>query len=139
MIAKLKKITCSPAATVDYVFKAKQGTGMRGQLLGGTLLEVTPEDISEVLCALRARRPDVRHAMHHAWASCPEGEVLAAEQWLHVGARLAETLGWQAWVAVRHADTAHDHVHFIGSRIGWDGSASRQKYRDWGMVRAGDA
>jgi hypothetical protein len=77
--------------------------------------------------------------MHHAWASCPEGEVLAAEQWLHVGARLAETLGWQAWVAVRHADTAHDHVHFIGSRIGWDGSASRQQYRDWGMVRAGDA
>jgi hypothetical protein len=139
MIGKLKKITGSPAATVDYIFMAKGGGGMRGQLLGGTLLEVTPKDISGVLCALRARRPDVRHAMHHAWASCPEDEVLGSEQWLHVGECLADKLGWQIWVAVRHSDTAHDHVHFVGSRIGWDGSCSREQLRDWRLVRAGHA
>jgi hypothetical protein len=137
MIGGLKKVNGDPSSTVDYIFLEKGGTGrIRGELLGGTLLEVTREDIATALSALRTRRPDLaRPLIHHAWASVPEGEALSAEQWLHVGGLLAEKLGWKAWVAVRHSDTAHDHTHFLGSVVGADGTCSREYLRDWRLVR----
>ena len=138
MIGGLKKINGDPSKLVDYVFLEKDGSGrIRGELLGGTLLEVTREDIATALSALRARRPDLaRPVIHHAWASIPEGESLSPEQWLHVGTLLAGRLGWKAFVAVQHSsDTAHEHVHFLASVVGADGQVSREHLRDWRLVR----
>ena len=135
MIGGLRKISGDPTPVVDYIFLDRRSGQIRGELLGGTLLEVTRGDIAIALAGLRARRPDLaRPLLHHAWASIPEGESLSPEQWLHVGGLLAGKLGWKAWVAVRHSDKAHEHTHFLGSVVGADGTCSREHLRDWRLV-----
>lgn len=70
--------------------------------------------------AVRRLREDIRKPVLHLSLSCPKGETLSAPEWgesiQFILGRLGYT-GSNAYVAIRHADTEHDHVHVVASRI----------------------
>ncbi len=128
----------APGPLIDYLIrpkgKASKGSDRlesRAELLGGTLLEVTPGDIKEAFANLCRRRPDVAKPIVHIWISCPDGVNLDAETWLALCERIAEDFQLSIWTAYRHLDSSHDHIHLVGSRIGWDLKVSRERLRDY--------
>jgi len=117
--------------------KVVRGRGFRGVLtyilgkekqaerIGGTMVGVTPRELSTEFAAARKLRPDVERPVWHCSLSLASGERLTPEKWGAVVEDFMERMGFSAdtpWVAVRHQDTANDHVHVVASRIGLNGN-----------------
>lgn len=95
----------------------------------------TPVSLAREFAAIRRLRSDVKKPVLHLSLSCPEGERLSSAQWNDAIQLVMSRLGFtdqNAYVAVRHGDTDHDHVHVISSRITLAGMLihdSRDVYR----------
>jgi len=105
----------------------------RGRILGGTVLGTNQYDLTATFSMIRLLRTDIDLPVRHAWASASEGEHLSDDQWLWIGERLAERMGWDAYVVIQHQGVC-EHVHIVGSRIRWDGSVAREVLRDFRIV-----
>lgn len=104
-------------------------TEAQPERVGGNIEGTTPAEWTAVLSATRDVR-DVRRPVWHCSLALPAGEHLTAERWDRVAADFMAEMGFatQPWVAVRHSNTEHEHVHIIASRIGWDGALWSGKY-----------
>jgi len=51
-------------------------------------------------------------------SAAPEDEI-TAQRWLDLAGDFVQRMGYEdsPWVAIRHHDTAIDHVHIVASRI----------------------
>lgn len=115
-----------------------RGTGFRGalnyamapnkhaQIVGGNLDGKNPKELASEFAVSRALRPDCTRPVWHCSLSSPEGEKPSAEQWGQAAKLLLQSAGMNPekhqYVAVRHGDAVHDHVHIYASRVGLDGS-----------------
>lgn len=109
----------SVRSTLDYV----QQTTKHHERIAGNVISAHAEQQAREFKALEQVRPDIEKPTWHASLSLPPGEHLDAERWRQVCDDFMAGMGLEThlWVAVRHQDCAHDHVHIVASRIGFDG------------------
>ncbi|MGD9710264.1 MAG: relaxase/mobilization nuclease domain-containing protein [Halothiobacillaceae bacterium] len=107
---------------LDYILNAEK----KPALIGGTMSGEKPRDLAVEFSLTRRLRPDIEKPVWHSSLALPAGERLDSARWDEIAWDYLEGLGMDPdrhqWVAVRHSDTEHDHVHIIASRIGLDGS-----------------
>jgi hypothetical protein len=91
-----------------------------GTVSGGDVDTVTKE-----LSLTKTVRPDIKRPVWHCSLSIPAGErPLPTGTWAEIVPDFLERLGFPedtVYVAVRHRDTGHDHVHILASRISLGG------------------
>ena len=116
------------------IAKAVKGKGFRGavsydlapekgELLDTNLAGETPRELAAEFGAIRALRPTLGKAVLHVSLTAAPGEQLSDDQWREIGQRYLEGMGFSEhqYVLTRHTDTAHDHIHLVANRIGYDG------------------
>lgn len=126
--------------------KIERGSGFRGvldyafgkgdaEVICGTMSGKTPRALAAEFGLSRAARPDVARPVWHASLSLPPGETRTPAEWSQIIEDFMDGmgLGGHQYVAVRHHDTDHEHVHIIASRIGLDGDLYLGK---WDAKRA---
>ena len=117
--------------------KIIRGKGFRGlmdyalgkdgaEVIGGTVAGASPPEYAAEFGILRRLRPDVARPVWHASLSLPPGERMEREDWNMLCDAFLRRMDFDPqgtqWVAVRHRDATHDHVHIIVNRIQSDGS-----------------
>ena len=101
------------------------------ELVAGNLDGRDARTLAAELATIRQLRPDVTRPVWHCSLSLPEGERLTPAQWQAVVSDYLQEMGFSdktPFVAVRHQDTAHDHVHLVASRINLDGQVWHGKW-----------
>lgn len=116
----LSKITKGKdfGAVLEYVF-SKPKTKVLTQNLQGT----TNNDRLSELMEDWDKRPRVRRPVFHASLSVEIGQRLTKTQWKKVIKAYLKEMGFanSGYVAVRHTDQPHDHVHIVANRVTRDG------------------
>lgn len=119
-----------------YLFHGKGGHQRdRGRLVGGTALGNDMYELALIFNMLKVIRPDICDPVRHLFVSSSEGECLSDDQWLWVAEKLTTRLGLDAWTVVQHQGRC-EHIHIVGSRVTWNGSAARERLRDYGIVES---
>ena len=126
--------------------KVERGSGFRGvldyafgkgdaEVICGTMSGRDPRTLAAEFGLSRAARPDVSKPVWHTSLSLPPGETRTPAEWSLIIDDFMQGMGLgdHQYVAVRHHDTDHEHVHIIASRIGLDGSLYLGK---WDTKRA---
>jgi hypothetical protein len=85
-------------------------------------------------------RPNLTRAVCHITLSISPNESLNDESWLKIIARYFKEMGFtnNRYVAVKHNDKEHEHIHLVTSRIRNDGSVvpdSWDMYRSQKVIR----
>ena len=124
------------------IAKAVKGKGFRGALAydlapeKGALLDTnmaaeTPRELAAEFGAIRDLRPTLGKAVLHVSLSAAPGEQLSDEQWREIGQRYLAgmDLDQNQYVMTRHTDTAHEHIHIVANRIGFDGQRDQRQPR----------
>ena len=92
-------------------------------IVGGNMAGASPQQLTREFVAARQLRPDIERAVWHCSLSLPPGERPTNEQWNEITKDFMEGMGFSdytPYVAVRHNDKEHDHIHIVASRIGGD-------------------
>lgn len=128
------------------------GTGARGVLnyitgeekqaeyIGGTMAGETARELAAEFKSTRQMKPDAVHPVKHYSLSLPPGERLSSEKWQEIANGYMKGMGYEKaqWVAFRHSDKDHDHIHMVASRIRLDGSLvheGRDRYKSQDVLR----
>lgn len=116
------------------IAKLVKGKGFRGALeydlgkQGASLLitnmaGITPRTLAREFGAVRKLRPNLGKAVCHVSISLPPKESLTDEKWCEIAQKYAQAMGFEGsqYVATKHTDTEHAHIHIIASRITMQG------------------
>lgn len=106
---------------LEYVM----GDGKKPEIVGGNMTGGTPRELAAEFAAARRLRTDVKRPVWHCALALPAGERLDDDQWRTIAADFMTEMGFTdatQYIAVRHNDTDHDHIHIVTSRIGLDGN-----------------
>ena len=105
----------------------------KGYRIGGNMDGQTPKELSKEFSESKKLNPDLAKPVYHVSLSLSPGEKLNDFEWSEVANRYMAEMGFEfsQFVAVRHTDKDHDHLHIVGSRIGLDGMtvSDSQNYR----------
>lgn len=117
------------------IAKLVKGKGFRGALnyalnkngasvIGGNMVTTTPRGIAREFKAFRELKPKLKRAVAHVSLSAAKTDVLSDEQWSEIAELYMQKMGYgdAPYTLIKHADTEHEHVHIIASRIKADGS-----------------
>lgn len=131
--------------------KQRKGSGFRGvvnyvldphngHLLSGTMEGQTPRELAREFAETRQLNPNLKKPVYHVSVSLAPGESLSDPEWSSIADRYMTEMGFarSPYVAVRHTDRDHDHIHIVASRIGLDGktvSDSRDYERSEKVIR----
>lgn len=96
----------------------------------GTITEEKPAKIVKEFRDIAKVRPDIKKPVWHCSLALPKDEKRKKEEWEAMVEAYMRRMQWPAgtlWTAVRHKDTAYDHVHIVASRVlvdqrVWEGS-----------------
>ena len=117
---------------LDYVFDTRSVTGTKQPLLlAGNMAGQRPRELAAEFSATRRLRPDIGRPVWHASLSLPRGEKLSPDRWSKIADDFVRRMRFvqsTPWVAVRHHDTDHEHIHIIASRISLDGQLWTGEY-----------
>lgn len=130
--------------------KVERGSGFRGvlnyavdpekdaQLVGGNMTGTTPRELASEFAISRKLRPECAKPVMHFSLALPKGEDLAPHKWAEVADAFMAEMGLDRhqFVAVKHEDQPHKHIHIIASRIGLDGMIWQGQ---WEVFRAIEA
>jgi hypothetical protein len=100
----------------------------------------TVNEIASQLEMSQQLRPNLTRAVCHITLSISPNESLNDESWLKIIARYFKEMGFtnNRYVAVKHNDKEHEHIHLVTSRIRNDGSVvpdSWDMYRSQKVIR----
>ncbi|HVT18818.1 MAG TPA: relaxase/mobilization nuclease domain-containing protein, partial [Thermoanaerobaculia bacterium] len=125
MIQKLSNPGAGFRGVLSYVLAAKK----QPELLGGTMSGETARELAREFGLGRALNPAVGKPVFHGSLTAAPGDRLSDDDWRRLAERYLERLGYGdcQWVAVRHRDTANDHVHIVASRINSRGKRVRDR------------
>lgn len=102
----------------------RKGAGKKqAEYIGGTIEESSVDDIVKALLVPQKVRK-VDKPVYHISLSQPPGERLTSDKWRDVIEAFLEKMEIPPdtpWIAYRHNDTAHDHVHICMSRVSLSG------------------
>lgn len=118
------------------IIKISQGKGFRGvldyllskdrgEIMAGCMTGRDARKLATEFGVSRQLRRDIEKPVFHASLSLPPNERLDDETWERVVNEYLAKMGFDAkehqWVAIKHNDTDHDHVHLVVSRISLSG------------------
>lgn len=108
------------------------GKEKEAEYVGGTMAGQTARELAAEFKATRQMKPDAVNPVKHYSLSLPPGEKVSADKWEQIAGDYMKGMGYEGaqWVAFRHSDKEHDHIHIVASRIRLDGSLVRD-YRDF--------
>lgn len=111
---------------INYVMdQGPKATGdKRPEWIGGTMGGEDARELAAEIAQVRTLRPDIKRPIWHCSLSLPHGERLDADKWREVAEDFMKRLDFAEntpWVAVRHSDKEHDHIHIVASRISTTG------------------
>lgn len=92
----------------------------RPEWIGGTMGGQDARELSREIEQVRTLRPDIARPVWHCSLNLPHGERLDTDRWREVAEDFMRRMGFgdkTPWVAVRHNDRQHDHIHIVASRI----------------------
>lgn len=130
--------------------KVERGSGFRGVLdyaideektatiVGGNMTGSTPRELSSEFGLSRKLRPGCTKPVLHISLALPFGEDLDPGKWAEVTAAFMAEMGLEThqYVAIKHEDKPHKHVHIVATRIALDGSLW---HGEWEVFRAIEA
>lgn len=110
---------------LDYVLgPGRKNKPDRSRVVAGNMAGRDTCDLAREFGRVRQLRPDIKNPVWHCSLALPIGEL--TETWDKIAEKHLRNMGVDVdkhqWLAVRHDDTDHDHVHIILNRIGLDGS-----------------
>jgi len=121
--------------------KQSKGRGFRGalnyvlgkegaEIVGGNMLGQNAKELASEFALSRELKPNLSRVVYHASLSLPPGENLTDGHWSEVAERYMEGMGFKGaqFVAVKHTDTYHSHIHIIASRVRMDGSVVSESH-----------
>ena len=87
--------------------------------LGGNMVGRTPSELAAEFKVASALHPSVSRSVYHVSLSTSPDERLSDRQWLKIARAYMKGMKFDGsqYVAFRHCDTNHDHIHVIASRI----------------------
>lgn len=93
--------------------------------IAGNMAGRTPAEMEREWSVYREMNSRVEKDVAHISLSLADGERISAEKWEEVATSYVAEMGFEnsAWVAYRHQDTTHDHIHIIAHRVSFDGKA----------------
>ncbi len=111
--------------------KIKRGTGFRGvceyaledgrgQIIGGNMTGITPQELAKEFGQSRKIREDIEKPVWHNSLRLPKSECIPAEKWEEIANAYMEKMGFSSLhqrVYVMHDDVDGQHIHIIASRI----------------------
>lgn len=131
---------------VGLLSKLIKGTGLRGAVnyasqngelapLCGNMAGTTPRALAAEFSAARVLRPSCKKACWHFILSLPDHD-LSEEDWDKAARTYLQEMGVDPdrhqWVAFKHSNTDHPHLHIIASRIAIrDGKLAREHRGDY--------
>lgn len=96
----------------------------RAQIVAGNMAGRDSRELAREFGIVRRLRPDIKNPVWHCSLALPGGEL--TETWDKIAEQHLRNMGVDLskhqWLAVRHNDTDHDHVHIVLNRIALDGS-----------------
>ncbi len=92
--------------------------------VGGNMLGVDARSLAHEFAESRSMNERVKKPVFHASLSLHPDDKLTAQDWERVATSYVEQMGYgnSQWVAFRHRDRAHDHIHIVASRIDFAGT-----------------
>lgn len=117
MIIKIHK-SKSLSSTMRYVYQEQK----QGELVASTCLRGDQKSATKEMQDAIDLRPGIKRPFMHATISVEENEQLTQRQWQELAHRYMKHMGYELcpYVAVKHHDTAHHHIHLVSSRISLD-------------------
>lgn len=123
------------------IAKAIKGRGFRGALdydlkkehgrvIDSNMSGITPRELAKEFGELRKLRPKLGKAVLHVSLSAAPGEHLSDEQWKQIAERYLHGMGLESnqYLATRHLDTEHEHIHLLVNRIRFDGGVTSDSH-----------
>lgn len=95
----------------------------KGQILETNMAGQTPRELAKEFGVIRALRPNLTKAVCHVSLSISPDEKLNDEQWKSVAGSYLQYMGFKScqYVATKHTDTEHPHIHLVINRISVEG------------------
>lgn len=102
-------------ATLRYVYREDATP----EVVAGTAVGNSREQIERDMMKAIDRRADLKNPVVHMILSIPKEEHLTLDQWGEVAEEYTERMGFgkAPYIAVRHQDTEHEHIHIVASRV----------------------
>lgn len=130
MIAKLIKGSGFRGA-LNYIFNGNEKSSNKSaEIVGGNMAGLTPRQLSSEFSALRKLRPTLGKAVCHISLSIPSNDKqLSKQTWGEIAETFIQELGFKdcPFIAVKHNDTDHQHIHILASRIKTNGEVVSDK------------
>jgi len=117
--------------TLRYLLEARKEEGKlvprdpgSAWIIGGTMEGETAAELTSEFGVIRKIRPTLKRAVYHVSLALPPAERLTDEKWAEIADRYVIGMGFgdNQYVAIRHSDTDHDHIHIVANRIQMDGA-----------------
>jgi Relaxase/Mobilisation nuclease domain/Large polyvalent protein-associated domain 7 len=117
---------------VEYLFNGnKYSTEKNAVIVSSNMAGLNPRELSKEFSGLRKLRPTLSKAVCHISLSlAPDDKKLDDKQFGEVAEIFLKEMGFQncPFVAVRHQDTEHPHIHIVVSRITTNGDVVTDKH-----------
>lgn len=98
-------------------------TKNRAEIIGYNQCYGSLKELIQQFQEVRQLNPKLSKPVMHVTLSLAKRDYLTPDKLLTLAQRCAKDLGLEdnQWVAVKHKDTAHAHIHIVANRIGFDG------------------
>jgi len=130
MIAKLIKGSGFRGA-LNYIFNGNEKSSNKSaEIVSSNMAGLTPRHLSSEFSALRKLRPTLGKAVCHISLSIPsDDKKLSKQTWGEIAETFIQELGFKdcPFIAVKHNDTDHQHIHILASRIKTNGEVVSDK------------
>ncbi|NUN66916.1 relaxase/mobilization nuclease domain-containing protein (plasmid) [Pseudanabaena biceps] len=105
------------------------------EIINMNVIGETASEIAAEFEMMQKLRPRLTRAVCHITLSISPSESLSDESWTQIIDRYFQEMGFtnNFFVAVKHNDKNHKHVHLVTSRIRFDGSVVSDS---WDMIRS---
>ncbi|MEO0804196.1 MAG: relaxase/mobilization nuclease domain-containing protein [Cyanobacteria bacterium J06642_2] len=111
------------------------------QVVSRNVSGIGSQEVASAFNWERSRKPSIKHPCMHVILSVRPEESITQKQWRNIAIEYLQKMGFghSRFVAVRHQDTDHDHIHIVCSRIdrsgklvsdSWDRRRSERVIRD---------
>ena len=113
-------------ATLDYVYQE----GKAPEVIDSTCPDDSKDGALESIREFIEQRPEIKKPVFHAVLSLSEEEAIDKNTWKQIAETYAKKMGYGEvpYVAVKHHDTAHHHIHIVASRVTLDGELIRDSF-----------
>jgi len=111
---------------VHYVMEKDKAELLRGYGVRSKNAEIATHDFNEI----RKLKPSIQNAVWHASISFAYDDKVDSQLMKKVAIQYIDRIGLNGhqYIAVRHKDSKHQHLHIVANRIGMDGGVANDQW-----------